>query len=294
MLYPVRSSLRTLGAAAVSFVALSGSAMATVVTLNPAASSPALTTSGSSQFSADGAIVADYVSANIKSNGNFTESGILPISAFTLNGAQFLPPGYLGQPGAAPSYNLYLKFQASGTGVSGGNGAGAQGTFNTLNYFLYADRGNDNGTLSVQTLPTGVAFSGNAGNDSILGIGSLISGSASLTANPDPNGPSLLPAASVLASFTPVSSQSGFFTNASKVTLSLDALSNGLGTVTETSGANSSLNLLVSGGSGSLTFGGPSSAPSSTPVPEPASFALVGAGLLTALITRRRLSALSA
>ena len=67
MLYPVRSSLRTLGAAAVSFVALSGSAMATVVTLNPAASSPALTTSGSSQFSADGAIVADYVSANIKS-----------------------------------------------------------------------------------------------------------------------------------------------------------------------------------------------------------------------------------
>ena len=293
MSYPVRSSLRTLSAAAgMGLLALSQPAMAAVITLNPAASPPTLTTSGSSQFTADGAITSSYTSVNIKANGNFTESGILPIAAFTLNGAQFLPPGYLGQPGAIPSYSLYLKFQASGAGLSGGNGAGAQSKFNSLNYFLYADPGNDDGTISVQGQPNGVAFSGNTGNDVILGIGTLISGSASLTANTAGTGPSLVPAANVLATFTPVATESGFFVGSGKLTLSFDTLSNALGTVTETQGANSSLNLLTSAGGGSLAFGGPSAAPppSSTPVPEPSSLALVGAGMLAALIARRKLT----
>ena len=292
MPHPVRPSMRTLSAAAgMGLLALSWPAMATAVTLNPTASTPALTTSGNSQLTADGAIVSDYSSVNIKANGSFTESGILPITAFTLNGTQFLPPGYLGQSGAAPSYNLYLKFQASGTGLSGGNGAGSQGTFTSLNYFLYGDLGNDDGAISVQPQPSGVALSGNTGNDVILGIGTLISGSTSLTANTAATGPSLVPAQSLLATLTPVSAGSGFFAGSSKLTLSLAPLSNGLGTVTEASGTNGSLNLLISGGSGSLSFGGVSALPpSSTPVSEPSSLALVGGGMLAALIARRRLT----
>jgi hypothetical protein len=287
---PVRSSLRTLSVAAgVGLLALSRTAMATVITLNPAASSPALTTSGSSQFQADSATVSSYISANIKANGSFTESGILPITAFGLSGTQVLPPGYLGQPGATPSYSLYLKFQASGTGVSGGNGAGSQSSFNTLNYFLYGDLGNDDGTLAVQAQPTGVAFSGSTSNDVILGIGSLISGSSTLTANTASTGPALIPAQTLLTTFTPTSTTNGFYTGPSKLALSLTPLSGALGTVTETQGANNSLNLLVSGGSGSLLFGGTSSPPpSTTPVSEPSSFLLIGAGMLAALIARRK------
>ena len=292
MPHSVRSSLRALGATAgMGLLALSWPVMAAAATLNPAASAPALTTSGNSQFTADGAIVSSYTSANIKANGSFTETGILPITAFTLNGTQFLPPGYLGQSGAAPSYNLYLKFQASGTGLSSGNGAGSQGTFNSLNYLLYGDLGNDDGTVSVQPQPTGVALSGNTGNDVILGLGTLISGTVSLTANTAATGPSLVPAQSLLATFTPVPSESGFFAGSGKLTLSLNPLSNGLGTVTESPGTNSSFNLLISGGSGGLSFGGGSALPpSSTNVPEPSSLALIGAGMLAALIARRKLS----
>lgn len=291
MPHPIRSSLRTLSVAAgVGLLALSRTAMATVITLNPAASSPALTTGGASQFQADSAVISSYISANIKTNGSFTESGILPITAFGLSGTQFLPPGYLSQPGATPSYSLYLKFQASGTGVSGGNSAGSQSAFNTLNYFLYGDRGNDDGTLTVVTQPTGVAFSGNTSNDVVLGIGSLISGSSTLTANTSSTGPALIPAQTLLTTFAPTSTTNGFYTGPSKLALSLNPLSSALGTVTETQGASNSLNLLISGGSGSLLFGGASSPPptNTTPVSEPSSFVLIGAGMLAALIARRK------
>ena len=274
-------SWRTLGlAAGLGAFALATPAMASPVTFDPSGSSPALSNAGS--FMADNATVADYSSIAIQSSGTFTESGILPITAFALNNTTVMPPGFNNTTGATP-YGLYFSF--TGSGALTGNTAGSQGTFSSLNFSLYGVPGDNLGPISVNPQPAGATFT-NGTTGVLLGSGSLVNGSASLNTNNTGVGPGLLPTANALVTFDPAAGESGFFPGLAAMSLNLNAAFTNTGSVvTESGGGASPLDVLINGGGGNATFltSGPT-----PPVPEPASFAVLGAGLLGLAFARRQ------
>lgn len=229
---------------------------------------------GGTAFTADNIVISDYAAVKLSgTNGtNFTESGLLAVQSFQLDGVSFTPTGLNS------TYGLYFKFDGAGT-TSGGNPTttGTIGSFSSLAYTLYAYNGT--ATFSV----TGDTPTTTASNPIILATGGLNSGVFSSSVTTAPQSPSFVSNASANLTFAPV--LASFFTSPVPFyTLGVSSFTNTTSEISP-SAAGFQNGFDITGGGGTLNF-----IKSPASVPEPGSIALLGLGLLGFAAARRKAS----
>ncbi len=228
-------------------------------TFDPAAAGLAGTS-----FTADNILISDYSSVLSGPGGSFTETGFLSFSAMQLGGSTFTPTGL------NETYGMYIAFTGTGV-VSGGDPAlGITfGTFNSLNYTLYGYNGTASFGFSGST-PTETAS-----GEVVLATGSLISGG--VVSIPSGDGVHFTPSAAANLTFMADAGQAGFFQSPSPFyNQAITAFTNTTSQVLPVNGG-----FLISQGGGSINF--------AAAVPEPATYALMLAGLAAmAFVVRRR------
>jgi hypothetical protein len=289
--------------AAAIFAALTsgglGSAQAGVVTFSWSPSAIGLTSNGSAGagftdiVNANNYDVSDFSASAINaSTGAFTEFGYLNILSF-LNGGATVNSFGLGQsvaPLNIPGYSLYLAFTGTGTtaALPTISGTTTNGVFSSLNYTLV---GSNKGAPPVSfSVNNGAATVNDPGVTQILGYGSLLPGTGFLSTtntgsgySPTANAHLSFNQCTGLAAGTPcIANESAFFlAPVNGLQLQVGNFSATDTVTTLTQGDPGSAFLDISGGGGNLTF--------VASVPEPASVALLGAGLIgLAGIARRR------
>jgi hypothetical protein len=293
---------RYLGAFAVAAALASGcvgDAHAAVVTFSWSPASVGLTSNGTAGPGATDIVDANnYNISNFDSSvintstGNFSENGFLNITNFLNGGSTVTSLGLgTGIPALSiPGYSLYLAFNGTGNTapLPTVTGNTANGTFTTLNYELI---GTPNGAPPLSfSVSGGVASVSDPGPDQILGYGALVAGTGFLSTTKTSGGFS--PSANADLTFTEcgavltgpcTANESAFFLSP---LAGLDLQTGNFSatdTVTSLTVVNpTTSDLDIDGGGGNLTF--------ISSVPEPASLAVIGAGLvgLAGAIRRRR------
>ncbi|UXH80572.1 flocculation-associated PEP-CTERM protein PepA [Roseateles amylovorans] len=216
-------------------------------------------------FTADNLLISNYSTVTFGASDTFTETGYLTVSAAQLGGGAVLPTGLNS------TYGLYIQF--TGTGTLTTNGApgttATLGKLDTLSYTLYGYNGSASFGVTGKT-PTETAT-----GEIALASGTLKFGNVATV--PSGDGTTFNPSAN--ASLTANWLAPGFFADPSvPYTVALTSFSNTTSQVTPFADGTG---FSISQGGGSINF--------ATPVPEPASYAMLLCGLAAiGFVARRR------
>lgn len=222
-------------------------------TLNPASAGLAGTA-----FTADNILISDFSTVTLTGT-TFTDVGFLNVSGFQLGGSTLVPAGLNS------GYGLYIAFSGAGTTSTGNLGTTPTfGSFTTLNYTLFGYNG-----------PASFGFTGNtptesAANEIVLGTGSLVPGTGTVSTSPAGGG-LFTPSAAATLTFTAAANQSGFFSAPTPFfNTAFAAFTNTVSQVEAFDGG-----FRIRQGGGAFNF-----AQTVTPIPEPETYALMLAGLV--------------
>ena len=245
----------------VSASALSLSAVAhaspTVVTFNPG-----IAVAGQQSFVADKLNLLTFAQVDLGSTMNnktsFTDHGYLQLNNTSFHNVTTNPVGN------GTAYTIYFDFFGTGTQSASDFTASSQGTFNTLNYTMYEAAGAS--TFGIVANSPHVT---NNGPLTVLATGSMINGTTSFSAAP------LGAGANVTETF--VQQLAGFILAPANETLTMAGAFNNDSNIVTLNGTKA---FTLNGGGGDITF--------TATVPEPGTWALLGAGLIGLGLVRRR------
>jgi hypothetical protein len=264
------------------------------VTWNPNATVPTPLTTGGTLINWTQVTVNDFATIALTPTGantfSVTETAFLPLVGFNLNGVPQFPTGINGIPGSDP-YTLYGSVTATST-LTCTTATNCTGTFTSVNFTLVGDPlGN-----TTYSFTNGLVQANNTGDDFSLGTGTLAAGQNSVSLV---NG---VPGAAATVTFDANDAQAGFFVNP-PATIDLELFSSFINNITQLTcysdlgaaacapgtfagavpaGFAGSVATVIDLGiapGGQLNPGGGSITAQAVPVPEPASLAILGAGL---------------